>query len=72
MRKIFAILSLIILLIFNDTFLTTEAEAKAIAPNYSSTTKVTCDIIYNYKNFTNEERCRLNIYNPPFTGIILF
>ena len=70
MRKIFAILSLIILLIFNDTLLTTAA--KAIAPNYSSTTKVACDIIYNYKNFTNEERCRLNIYNPPFTGLILF
>lgn len=70
MRKIFAILSLIILLIFNDTLLTPAA--KAIAPNYSSTTKVTCDIIYNYKNFTNEERCRLNIYNPPFTGLILF
>ena len=70
MRKIFAILSLIILLIFNDTHLTPAA--KSIAPNYSSTTKVTCDIIYNYKNFTNEERCRLNIYNPPFTGLILF
>lgn len=70
MRKIFAILSLIILLIFNDTLLTPTA--KAIAPNYSSTTKVTCDIIYNYKNFSNEERCRLNIYIPPFSGLILF
>ena len=70
MRKIFVILSLIILLIFNDTHLTPAA--KAIAPNYSSTTKVTCDIIYNYKIFTNEERCRLNIYNPPFASLILF
>ena len=70
MRKIFAILSLIILLIFNDTHLTPAA--KAIAPNYSSTTKVTCNIIYNYKNFTNEERCRLNIYNPPIASLILF
>ena len=70
MRKIFTILSLIILLIFNDTHLTPAA--KAIAPNYSSTTKVTCNIIYNYKNFTNEERCRLNIYNPPFASLILF
>jgi len=70
MRKVFAILSLIILLIFNDTLLTPAA--KAIAPNYNSTTKVTCDIIYNYKNFTNEERCRLNISNPPFKGHILY
>ena len=70
MKKICLILNLLILLIFSNTLLTKKA--KAIAPNYSSTTKVTCDIIYNYKNFTNEERCRLNIYNPPFTGLILF
>lgn len=70
MRQISAILSLIILLIFNDILLTPAA--KAIAPNYSSTTKVTCDIIYNYKNFTNEERCRLNVYNPSFESLILF
>lgn len=70
MRKVFTILSLIILLIFNDTLLTPAA--KAIAPNYKSTTKVICDIIYNYKNFTNEERCRLNISNPTFEVHILY
>jgi hypothetical protein len=70
MRQIYAILSLIILLIFNDILLTPTA--KAIAPNYSSTTKVICNIIYNYKNFTNEERCYLSVYNPSFKSLILF
>lgn len=70
MRQISAILSLIILLIFNNILLTPAA--KAIAPNYSSTTKVICNIIYNYKNFTNEKRCRLNVYNPSFESLILF